>query len=368
MKKLKLLLCLLCAGLLVACASKRADLPHDAGDLSAKLKQGYEQKVDTALFVLDASETMLDAYQDTQKLSIAQNLLLRMNSAISGLKLENGLNVFGPNRGGHKVVYGMQALDPVKFAAAVKAVQGEGLTPIAAPISESIATLKNSKGRIAVILLSDGMNTEKDDPVQAAASLKKAYGDRICIYTILIGNSEEGKKLMQDIAKAGNCGFGTSAETLAPGNELAGYLEKVFLEKAKPAPAPAPAQPVVKPAPAPVPAAPERIVLRGINFDFDKAVIKPEFAPVLDTAAEVLKSRAGLKVNVEGHTCSMGSDAYNQKLSERRAKAVKAYLVKKGVKADNLTSVGYGESRPMSDNKKKSGRQLNRRVEFNLMQ
>jgi len=369
MRKLKLLLCLMCIGLLAACASKRADLPHDGGDLSAKLKQGYVQKVDAALFILDASETMLEAYQDTQKLSIAQNLLLRMNTSISGLKLETGLNVFGPKRGGNKVVYGMQAHDPAKFAAAVKAVAGEGLTPIAAPLTESIATLKNSKGRIAVILLSDGLNTEKDSPVQAAAALKKAYGDRICIYTILIGNSPEGKAMMEEIAKAGGCGFATTAGDLAAGIKLAEYLEKVFLEKAKPAPAapvPVPA-PVPAPAPAPAPA-PERIVLRGINFDFDKAVIKPEFVPVLDTAADVLKSRPEVKVQVEGHTCSIGTDAYNQKLSERRAKSVRDYLIKKGVKADNLTPVGYGESRPMADNKTRSGRQMNRRVEFNVMQ
>lgn len=361
----------MCVGFLAACSTKQLNLPHDAGDLSAKLKQGYVQKVDTALFILDASSTMDENYLENQKFSIAQNLLQRTNAAITGLKLNTGLAVFGPNRGGNKLVYGMQAHDSAKFAAAVKAGVADGLTPLALPLTDSIETLKNSKGRIAVIVLSDGINTEKANPVQAAEELKKAYGDRICIYTVLIGNDPEGKTVMQGIAKASGCGFATTADDLASGSALAGFLEKVFLEKA-----PAPAPPVVvapKPAPAPAPEVKpvvviERVVLRGINFDFDKAVVKPEFAPVLDVAAGILKEQSNLKVVVEGHTCSMGSEAYNQKLSDRRAKAVKEYLVKKGVKADNLSTAGHGELQPMANNKTKSGREMNRRVEFKIMQ
>ena len=359
MRKLKILLCLMCVGLLTACVTKQANQPHDAGDLSVKLKQGYVQKVDTALFMLDASSTMDENYQGVQKFSIAQNLLWRTNAAIAGLKLDTGLFIFGPNRGGNKLVYGMQAHDSAKFAAAVKAGVADGLTPLALPLTDSIEALKNSKGRIAVIMLSDGLNTEKANPAQAAEDLKKAYGDRICIYTILIGNDPDGKAAMQAIAKTGGCGFATTGDALAPGSELAGFLEKVFLEKASVSSAMAPKS---------VQAMTERVVLRGINFDFDKAVIKPEFAPVLDAAAGILKERAALKVVVEGHTCSIGTDAYNQKLSERRAKAVKDYLVKKGVTANNLDTAGHGERQPMADNKTKSGRELNRRVEFKIMQ
>lgn len=366
MRKWKILLCLMCVGLFTACGTKQANLPHDAGDLSAKLGKGYVQKVDTALFILDASESMAGGYQGNQKFSIAQNLLLRMNAAISGLKLNTGLHVFGPNRGGSRLVYGMQAHDSAKFAAAVMAAKPDGLTPLALPLAESIENLKDSKGRIAVIVLSDGMNTEKANPVQAATELKNAYGDRICIYTVLVGNDPVGKAMMQDVAKAGGCGFGTTAFTLSLGIELAEFLEKVFLEKA-PMPSRVVTPPPTDRTPEPPPAM-ERVVLRGINFDFDKAVVKPEFAPVLDVAAGILKERPTLKVVVEGHTCNIGTEAYNQKLSERRAKAVHEYLVKKGVKADRLSTVGHGEMQPMADNKTKSGRELNRRVEFKIMQ
>ena len=354
MRKLTVLLSLMCVGLLVACGTMQANMPNDAGDLAAKLRQGYVQKVDTAVFVLDASSTMFDGYQGVQKFSTARNLLLRMNSAIAGLKLDGGLHVFGPvmgmNNQDSKLVYGITPYNSTEFAKAVKAVQIGGLTPLSKPLTESIANLKNSKGPIAVILLSDGMETSAADPVKAAAELKKAYGDRICIYTVLIGNDPKGKATMESIAKASGCGFATTADALAPGSELAGFLEKVFLEKG-----------VVR---APVTG---RIILRGINFDLDKAIIKPEFVPVLDAAVSTLKEQPNLKVVVEGHTCDLGSDAHNQNLSERRAKAVYDYLVKKGVNAANLSTVGRGETQPIADNKTESGRQLNRRVEFKIM-
>jgi OOP family OmpA-OmpF porin len=108
------------------------------------------------------------------------------------------------------------------------------------------------------------------------------------------------------------------------------------------------------------------IVLRGINFDFDKANIKPEAEPVLDAAAEVLKENPDVNVRVGGHTDSVGTDAYNQGLSERRAKAVQDYLAKHGVDASRLTAVGFGESQPVADNKTADGRAQNRRVTLDV--
>jgi OOP family OmpA-OmpF porin len=109
------------------------------------------------------------------------------------------------------------------------------------------------------------------------------------------------------------------------------------------------------------------IVLRGINFDFDKAVIKPEAEGVLDAAVDVLKENPDVKVRVGGYTDSIGTEEYNQKLSERRANAVRDYLVKHGIDASRLTAVGYGESNPVADNKTKDGRAQNRRVTLDTM-
>jgi OOP family OmpA-OmpF porin len=109
----------------------------------------------------------------------------------------------------------------------------------------------------------------------------------------------------------------------------------------------------------------EKIVLRGVNFDFDKADIRPDAAVILDEAASLLSQSSG-NVSVGGHTDSVGADAYNQGLSERRAAAVKDYLVGKGVDSSRLTTTGYGESSPIASNDTADGRALNRRVELNL--
>jgi OOP family OmpA-OmpF porin len=106
------------------------------------------------------------------------------------------------------------------------------------------------------------------------------------------------------------------------------------------------------------------IELEGIHFEFDKATLKPEAMTVLDQAAALLKKHERVVVEVAGHTDSIGSEEYNQGLSERRATAVKDYLNSKGVRASRLTSRGYGESRPVASNDTDEGRAENRRVEL----
>jgi outer membrane protein OmpA-like peptidoglycan-associated protein len=101
-----------------------------------------------------------------------------------------------------------------------------------------------------------------------------------------------------------------------------------------------------------------------VHFDFDKSTLKPEGMAVLNQAAALLQKHERVVVEVAGHTDSMGSDEYNQGLSERRANAVKDYLLSKGVKASRLSARGYGESRPVASNDTEEGRAENRRVEL----
>ncbi len=118
----------------------------------------------------------------------------------------------------------------------------------------------------------------------------------------------------------------------------------------------------------PVPKVGERIVLKGIYFDFNSAVIKPTSYPVLDDAAKVLKAKPKMRVEISGHTDSIGSDSYNQKLSYQRANAVKDYLMRyHNIESLRLIVVGYGESQPIADNRTKAGRDLNRRIEFKIL-
>lgn len=110
------------------------------------------------------------------------------------------------------------------------------------------------------------------------------------------------------------------------------------------------------------------VVLTGVHFEFNKSILTPDSKTILDKVAASLIERPDVKVEIAGHTDSKGSDAYNLKLSNARADAVMQYLIGKGVKADNLTAKGYGESQPIADNKTDEGRAKNRRVELRRIQ
>jgi outer membrane protein OmpA-like peptidoglycan-associated protein len=128
---------------------------------------------------------------------------------------------------------------------------------------------------------------------------------------------------------------------------------------------PKPAPPPPPPPPPPAPEAGTQIVsLEGTHFDFDRATLRPEATAILDHAVSVMNQHGNISVAVEGHTDSVGSDTYNQKLSERRASAVVEYLVGKGIDASRLAPAGYGESRPVSTNDTAEGRAQNRRVDL----
>jgi len=99
-------------------------------------------------------------------------------------------------------------------------------------------------------------------------------------------------------------------------------------------------------------------------FDFNKHEIKPCFHPIFDEVAAVLNNNPALRIVIEGHTDNIGTRAYNQKLSEERAKAVKRYLISKGIRSDRLSTVGYGFSTPKASNETDAGRALNRRVKL----
>jgi len=106
---------------------------------------------------------------------------------------------------------------------------------------------------------------------------------------------------------------------------------------------------------------------KTILFDTAKANIKAESAKVLSDITAILKKYPSAKFSIDGHTDSVGSATFNQKLSDSRANEVKNYLIKNGIEENRLTSVGYGEARPVGDNKTRAGRAQNRRVEINLM-
>jgi OOP family OmpA-OmpF porin len=105
--------------------------------------------------------------------------------------------------------------------------------------------------------------------------------------------------------------------------------------------------------------------IRNLEFDFGKSTIRAHSLPYLDRTANLLITK-GIRLKLSGHTDNVGSNAYNLKLSKDRAESVMNYLVSKGANPTSIEAVGYGEERPIATNKNEAGRQLNRRVEFNI--
>jgi OmpA-OmpF porin, OOP family len=123
-----------------------------------------------------------------------------------------------------------------------------------------------------------------------------------------------------------------------------------------------PATPAARPAPASVRQA--IVIQADALFDFDKSVVRPDGKKSIDEAVAKLQGVDLEMVIATGHTDSVGTDAYNQKLSERRAAAVKDYMVSKGIPSAKITTIGKGESQPVATNKTAEGRQKNRRVDI----
>jgi outer membrane protein OmpA-like peptidoglycan-associated protein len=118
----------------------------------------------------------------------------------------------------------------------------------------------------------------------------------------------------------------------------------------------------------------ERIILKNIFFEFDKADLLPESKMELDRLVELLNRYPAMKIEISGHTDSKGNDEYNLKLSQARAQAVVDYLISKGISKDRLQAKGYGETKPIAPNQNpdgsdnEEGRQLNRRTEFKILE
>ncbi len=144
-------------------------------------------------------------------------------------------------------------------------------------------------------------------------------------------------------------------------------------QPAKPPPPPTPPPPP-KPKPPPPPPPPslpapkvERtIILDDVLFDFDKTTIKPEAAQILDRLVAFMNENQDSKISLSGYTDNVGAEAYNLKLSERCWMSVRDYVVKKGVDGSRILGQGFGESKPIADNRTPEGRAKDRRVEIKV--
>jgi len=354
--------------LLAACATAPpAMAPFSAQDLNGKVQSGeYMAKPENFVVVFDSSSSMAEAYKGqlntgNSKFAVAKDLVDRMNQTIPALPIQGALTTFGVGISKKPVttVYGLTDYTQDGFKEGLgKISKPGGTTPMGLGLAEASALLKDSQGDIAVIVFSDGVeNSPAISALSAANTMKEEFGDRLCVYTVFVGNDDKGRKVMNDLAASTACGSAKSADELATAGAMAAFVEEVFLEKAPMKPAPAPA-------PLPVPQPKISWILSGVNFDLNKAVVRQDAKDILQNDIKILKENPQIRVEVQGHTCDLGDAAYNMDLSDRRANAIKDYLISQGIAADRLTARGYGEERPRFPNDSEANRAKNRRVEL----
>jgi OOP family OmpA-OmpF porin len=365
------------------------------------------QKIDNFIVILDASGSMAEPYKGEQKFVQAKEIVSRLNQTIPDLKLTGALRTLGVKEAAKP--YGLKSYSKSELGEALAAQQsGAGSTPIGMAFANANSDLASSQGQTAIIFVSDGVDTD-GAPSAAIASLKKQYGDRLCIYPVRIGKDPSGQAVMQDAARTGRCGFTVDADSIASNQEMANYVERVFLaEKAMPMEAKiadtdgdgvldnvdnCPNVPGNDPFGCPMaakdsdndgvvdasdqcPRTPKGAevnragcwVLADVQFDTDKWQIKAKHYGALERAYRVLAQNPELRFEVQGHTDNVGATDYNQALSQKRAISVKQYLVEKGIAPSRLSAGGYGLTQPMDTNTTGDGRARNRRVQLDPLQ
>ena len=377
---------------LMGCAKEHVPIPSfSAKPINAGM---YVPKIDNFLFVFDASISMRNKIKEETKLDIAKAIVDRMNQTIPELGQTAGLRSFGHapevSKAYTSLLYGMEKYSTQDLAHQSYITKAGGLSKLDAALDAALKDFEGLSGaHNAVFIISDGLDIGNEALV-SAKSLKEKFGSSICFYTIQVGEAPEGKDVLVQIADIGGCGFYSGYEGLLTSAGMAGFVEKVFLAE-KPAP-------VVKKTPAPVVKAVPVVVAKkdddkdgvyneddkctntpdgaSVNtvgcwafsnaalFDFDKSDINPEAYPMLGEAVKILEKNPSMGVTLQGYTDNVGNEDYNRGLSLRRANAIKAYFVEKGIAENRMVTEGFGSKNPVAMNDSETGRSLNRRVEI----
>ena len=386
----------------------------------------YKQKTDNFLIILDASGSMIMSYKDASKFDLAKQMVRGINETTPDLSMKGGLRVFGRGIEDEKtsLIHEVQSYTKEGIEDATNSLifpNGDSLMGLA--INAAREDLLETTGNIAVIIISDGEEIN-DSAVDAAHGIKDQYGDRLCLYTIHIGDDKGGKRLLDDVKRVGRCGFSVNADDIVSGEDMAEYVTGVFLLTEKsldsdgdgvidsldlcpdtPKGAPVDEKGCMKDSDGDGltdwdetgkygtdPANPDsdggsvndglevnvagtdpldpsddvkevgRVTLE-VRFELDSDEVETEYYVVIQEAAIFLEENTGTNVVIEGHTDSQGSAEYNLDLSARRAESVAATLVEHfGIEASRVSSAGYGLERPVATNNTAEGRAKNRRI------
>jgi OmpA-OmpF porin, OOP family len=319
------------------------------------------------------------------KLEFAKGLTKSLNQSIPELDFIGTLRTFG-----YPVYtnfnYGFKKDDNTKYLkynkkdygrAIDKILDADGVSPLDMTLDAVSKDWFNHDGKIAVIIVSDGMDMG-EKTFLAAEDLKARYGENICIYTILIGNDPSGKRIMNRMALAGQCGIAVEGDQLLDKEKMEDFVREVFLASPQPGidcddcdedgdgvPDGRDDCPGTKPGLTVDKNGCWHAILQGdVLFDFDKHTLKPEGIIALGQVVDYLNNNPLMDLHISGHTDNFGSMEYNIKLSKRRAQAGLDYLVKKGIDPKRISISWHSFSIPVATNDNSAGRALNRRLEF----
>ena len=346
----------------------------------------YTQKADTLFIILDASSSKNAIYDGDSTESIVfdteKQLLQRINNSIpQDLKLSTGLRSFGfgscLNWGSTQLLQEISPHSAANFQSSLDtATCAGGSSPLEVALENASSDLSKDTGNIALLVVSDAYKVSAETLTQATA-LEKQFGDRLCIYSVWVGNKHEqpGKFVLQELSNIVGCGKSVDISTVSSDATTAAFVEEMLYNKTKITAKPAVLDDDKDGVPNSAddcPTTPKKAKVNkhgcwaftGVEFNHNKSSIKTGYEKLFDNATEILKANPTLIVEIQGHTDSSGSAKYNEQLSGLRARAVKAILVKNGIESSRLTTKGFGESTPIATNDTAEGRDTNRRVEF----
>lgn len=377
--------------------------------------------VDEVIVLVDVSGSMYGP----DKYRLAKELTRSFIASIPNGKYRVGMLSFGGEWTNEWVRVEPQPLDRDLLLSKTAQLNWQrGSTPLPEALAEIQPGIAQRSGHTAVVILSDG-GADRVRTMDLATQIKDTHNGDLCIYTVHMGHSGDGccaapakkddacckdghdqpgadcckeKKdpccetirngsaspdlrvnghaLLSSLSHLTGCGMLWEAEEILSREGMENMVHTIFF-------GPGEGDEDGDGVPDSIDQCPHTPrgakadargcwVISGLNFDFDRAVIKPQYEGLLDEVAKVLLDNNALNINInvriDGHTDSTGSQAYNQKLSERRAAAVREALVKRGVAASRLSTQGFGELKPVATNKTAEGRFLNRRVELTPIQ
>ena len=309
-------------------------------------------KVDNILFFEDYSGSMAMGHNTfaSKKIAMAKSLLYALNEELPALSYNAGLYTFAP----FSELAPVAPYDQAKMAGAISKIKTDyGIfqrkTPMGYGLMDLRPVLDTLSGKTAIIMLSDGGWNHGINPIEQAKAIYASYPN-VCFHIISFADNAKGKAILDAIAALSDCSCKTidGPSMLGNGTAVEDFLKCVAYDL--------------------VPACEgDMISFKTINFDLAKWNIRDDMKPLLDEAVSLVNENECCYL-VEGHTCTLGSVPYNQKLSEKRAKAVYDYMVAKGANsACKMQWIGYGKLRPKYDNKTNEGRKKNRRVEIRVV-